>query len=130
MTTTTDQRFMDQALHDVFVTAIEGGVNYWAQVDMYRWAKPDRTEDLEGFMAVLIDTECGDGSCERQTVNREVVARGWALAAGEAGSRLGWSIAQPPAELHDEEAYDDLDLDAGDADMIVQFGLFGEVVYG
>lgn len=35
MTTITNER--DKAYFDIFVTGIEGGINYWASVTEYRW---------------------------------------------------------------------------------------------
>ena len=49
-------------LHSVFVTAMEGGVNYWADLVEYRWSHgaPDYKADLDGFRAVIADQDTGE----------------------------------------------------------------------
>ena len=111
-------------LHGIFTTAMEGGVNYWASVDGYRWSTGDgETDDLDGFTADLYDQE---DDLREYVVNGRVIARGYRLATGpDAG--FYWSTERPPLVVTDET---DWDYDAGDADAIVQLGLFGEVRYG
>lgn len=116
MTTERDEMFLD-----IFTTALEGGINYWAECDEYHWIK-GADEDYEGFYAVIYDFE--DDS-KRYAVNRSVISKGYALAAGEKGKSYRWSTSRPPLIPNI-----DWDYDAGDADAIVQLGLFGEVVYG
>jgi hypothetical protein len=61
--------------HYMFTTALEGGINSWADVTEYQWSKPDesavvqiqsggewkdtkvRTEDLDGFYAIIESSE-------------------------------------------------------------------------
>jgi hypothetical protein len=50
-----------QFLFNVFVTALEGGIGYWACASEYHWRRPDAgenthtldAEDLDGFYAVV-----------------------------------------------------------------------------
>jgi hypothetical protein len=56
-----------------------------------------------------------------------VINRGYTLASTTWRDRLSWSMSKPPFAIFDET---DWDFDAFDADMIVQLGLFGDVLYG
>jgi len=122
----------DQLLFDTFVTALEGGINYWASCDQYHiWVdtrtNPDvapHTEDTRGFYAVIIDVE-DDGTI--YTVNRATMARGLRLAATEWRDKISWSDDKPPLVV---TADTDWVPDAGDADAILQLGIFGDVIYG
>lgn len=136
-----NQQAWDQLLFDIFVTALEGGIDYWAEVTSYRWSNGDHgpvdeVQDLYGFYADIseaVDWLAGDpvaGGPRDYHVNRAVIARGYALASGrEKGRGIAWSTEQPPFIVTADNV-DDIDLDAGDCDVIVQLGLFGDVVYG
>src|SRR6478736_183138 len=101
----------DQLMLDLFTTAIEGGVNYWASVSGYHWEK-DGQDDLMGFWADLHDEE-NDGAGYH--VNRRIIVRGYREAtSAKWRGRLGWSSEKPPF-IVDEDGWD---FDAGDADMI------------
>ena len=117
----------DQLYADIFTTACEGGINYWAGIDAYCWRMPDGTEDLMDFCAEI---ECSDRPDEHgqhlYLIDRSVIDRGYKKACVEF-SHYGWSTTPPPVRV-DEDT--DWDYDAGDADMIVQIGLFGDVVFG
>lgn len=129
MSTTPTPR--DELLHVLFTTALEGGIGYWSVCERYHWSNDDegRTghmdEDWFGFYAIITETE---GNLLRARIDRSVMARGYSLATStDWRSRLCWSSEPPPPVV---TPYTDWDFDAGDADMIVQLGLFGDVVYG
>lgn len=107
---------------DVFVTAIEGGINYWAEVITYR-----HLEGEEGWQAVVIDRESDENLPHR--IDQEVITRGIERAVGNV---VNGYHATAVNNLHRSllGLTDDADYDADTADMIVQFGLFGEVIYG
>lgn len=76
-------------LHTVFVTALEGGINYWAAVDKYRiWKAGSDFDgsgglaDIEGFHAVIVSTEDewgvfeGDADRTALRIDGEVIRRG------------------------------------------------------
>ena len=124
----------------IVCTAVEGGVNYWAAVEHYRWRhfNADGTDtDPEGRImfsedthAILRDTEDEDG--EPLRLDGPAIVRGLAkLASGSVrccppsaeGSWIG-ALGRLLA------GSDELDLDAGDADCIAQAALLGEIVYG
>ena len=122
----------DQLLFDLFVTALEGGIGYWSHCSHYHHTALDAeghatVDDLEGFYALVFEDD-GDETPEHR-VDRSAVAKGYRLAtSAEWRNRIAWSSGEkPPLVVTDDT---DWDFDAGDADVIVQLGLFGEVVYG
>lgn len=119
----------DTFLHDLFVTALEGGIGYWSTCSRYRWAKPDGdpqnpVSDLVGFHAVIEETEDDDKPEHR--IDRDLIIKGLAGlkdALGEDSERYQRIKAA-------EKARDCGQLDAEDADVVVQVGLFNDIVYG
>ena len=134
----------------LFTTALEGGIGYWSQALSYHWCNDGGTEDYEGFNALVVDTEeheclstrrddagvlhayCHEEGCDGKDVglliNRDVIAKGYRLATSPAWrNALAWSSDKPPLVITEDT---DWDYDAGDADMIVQLGLFDKVVFG
>lgn len=118
----------DALLHVIFTTALEGGIQYWATVHEYKWSQgdPAMDEDCYGFRAVISEDE-EEG--KTHTINRDVMLKGYELALDPAAANTVWSVSEPPAK-DDLDAIEDYDFDAGDADSILQLGLFGKVVYG
>ena len=112
---TMDQR--TQFYWDVFVTACEGGVNYWASVWDYSPATGTAT---------LVDGDTGD----KHNLSLATIRRGFrrvvdpSLRTFKIGNNVTSMIAGAYATL------DAGDIDADLADTIVQVGLFNEIVYG
>ena len=104
-------------VQDIFTTAIEGGVNYWADIESYQWNDDKPAE----FKAVLlaIASRWG-GTPVKYHVDLAVMMKGLTRYAETYGVARLASLLDP----------DFGDYDAIDADMIVQFGIFGKVVYG
>lgn len=114
----------------LLTTAIEGGVNYWAQVVEYKW-------DCDEPYAVLVDCEeAEEDEPERLLVDLDVIARGInKIASGEVGFyNMGYEGDSNTRMLvlNRTNGTDDRlgDYDALDADAVVQAGLFGEIVFG
>ena len=125
-TNTQDTDMPDRAylLFSTFITALEGGIGYWSRCETYRWRKPGTDdEDREGFEATVYV----EGEGEAQRIDAGVLARGFELLQDEA-TRVSPTIRE--AGLRAWFAPDHADLDAQDADVIVQLGLLGEIVYG
>ena len=120
MTQVTDR---EEAYEDILVTAVEGGINYWFSVA--RW---------NGSKAVGYDMDADEDKPAKHTITVATVRKGLNLLA----KGKGWHPTKPAPQWWKDkwrEAYEgcatcDWDYDAGDADAIVQVGLFGEVVYG
>lgn len=141
-------------LHGLFTTALEGGIGYWSACSKYRWAtdQDGRTEDINNFIAVIEPTEDNtwgiwDDNRDTQSlrIDLDVMARGARLMhwyvqgiVDDKGQQVPLDQIRPfpPKHYHWQyvESYVTLgqqgDYDAGTADMVVQFGLFGQVVYG
>lgn len=133
-----------QAYFSVFVTAIEGGINYWAAVNEYHWEraatitvdqdgkrvpKKVKHDDIFGFYAVIVDLE--DDPEQEMRIDKALIARGVSKAYEKVkdGTMANKYHRQAIKDLLYGE-WDDLDFDAETADYIVQCGLFGEAVYG
>lgn len=118
---------------NVFTAAIEGGINYWAAVSAYHWTNDPEgdalnAQDHAGFFAVISDQE--DDEEPEHLVNRSVIARGMRLIA-EGETQLNETLRAEIARAYRKpENDDDYDIDAEQADCILQVGLFNEIVYG
>jgi hypothetical protein len=115
----------DQALADVFTTALEGGIGYWSQCSRYAWSVDGTLEgQARDFVAVITETEDEDQPVH--IIDRTVIARG-IRKAYEHGN---WADYHATAlRMLNFGRYDEADYDSDTADLIVQFGLFGEQVY-
>jgi hypothetical protein len=120
-----------QFLTDTLTTAIEGGINYWAGVLSYHWWSPDleggtaeHEEGVANAHATICDNEL-DGEVLQVTL--DTMAHGWTLFAQQYASVPGdWAEAIKANRTNSEDG----DFDAQVADMVLQLGLFGEVIYG
>lgn len=144
-------------LHCVFTTALEGGIGYWSVCDEYHWSKPglinggsggDLVDDLDGFYATIeSNDEDGWGITKKEPVtilgttfdsweydnqlriDIDVIERGSNMLvekvlSGEFTNDYLLQFVQ--AWISDG---DNGDYDCSGADLVVQLGLFGEVVY-
>lgn len=118
----------DEYLLDIFTTALEGGIGYWSLCTKYHWSN-DGEPDHEGFYAKIIENndDANPDGGDPHTIDRDTIAYGLELGATTWRDRLSWSTGPPPFIIGRDT---DWDFDAGDADMIVQLGLFEDVVYG
>ena len=124
----------EQYAKDVFETAIEGGINYWA--DIYEVSN----DEGRGWYAKLTvsDDYYDDGAGS--------VLDWWTIMSGtqrlviqpegsgvnyEAGSLISQVVAvlKEAAETDDYEKFLNM-YDVEWTDIIVQYGLFGELVFG
>jgi hypothetical protein len=115
---------IDRLFHDIFVTALEGGISYWASVRSYHWStwsKDGTHDDLENFSADIAEYE----DETKHTINRHTILAGiqHILTSTAKDDKLRERLV---ANLLDPER---ADFDADDADVIVQAGLFSEIVY-
>ena len=102
--------FDEERLSEIFVTACEGGINYWAQVDEYDWTAP-------GTCVLSYENEQGEPDKRYITSGLVLVAKGLQRAA-ERG------LTDTVDRVHSG------DYDAADADAIIQLALFDDVIYG
>ena len=116
MTTITER---DETAKDIFTTAIEGGVNYWLGVDQYKWVDLDLDYFATGTLV------------EENTpvrIDRNVIRKGIRVAYEKRSEIGNLYVRRAICDLQWGN-YDDLDYDADVADIVVQMGLFGEIVY-
>lgn len=120
----------ERYLNMIFTTALEGGIGYWSACSLYKWHVGDgRTEAID-FIAVVQDVE--DDEAPEYVIDKHVIRRGMQrlykhmIDLGDDASRYHKQACADFARGN----WDDLDFDSDTADMCVQFGLFGELVYG
>lgn len=132
----------EEDIKDILTTAIEGGIGYWSILDnsTAEWkaagaAWRERRGDGEkpcfcdtafellskGESIRFIDAETEDeydpGEDEVWYLDMEGLLKGCQMWENRTGKNLA-------------KAIEDCDYDAEDADEIIQYGLFGEVVFG
>lgn len=117
-------------LEDTFITAVEGGINYWFIVAQYfvdaHIAVGYEEEQSEKF------TDCS--ICLDRDVIHDGILKLIKLAETGYGdippeSDVG-RLATALRSHYETHGYRYLDLDAGDADIIVQYALYDDLVYG
>lgn len=113
----------DELLAGVIITALEGGIGYWSSCSEYEWENRPPSE----VYAVVHDSEDKD---KEFRITIETIREGLRkIVHDEVKYNLGEDeyMQNLAVGILTEEDYD---YDAGDADNIVQAGLFGELVYG
>ena len=115
----------DEECGDLAVTAAEGGTGYWCRIDSYEWARwqdaagETRKSLPAGFVFYTVREDPEDNGTYKGKpiyITPPLLRRGYRLFV-EQGRRI---------EEPDGPSY----ADAGEADVIMQLGCFGEVVYG
>lgn len=124
-------------LSDVIITALEGGIGYWSAASEYRHGSVfedyEEREDLRTpAYAVIHEMDEDEGGYKEKGLRVDNTAMAKAFKR----------IMDPKQEIpHCDRdwrkrlvaaywAKDAGDLDAGDADAVVQIAVLGEVVYG
>jgi hypothetical protein len=111
----------EESLADILIVAIEGGVNYWATVHDYRHEGGD-------VRAVISDSE---DRADRFEVTPETIREGLRrLVSGECKIHIPEFDGPIRSMAQGILVNPDYDYDAGDADNIVQSGLFNEIRFG
>ena len=111
----------EQDIDDIMSTALEGGITYWccaAKVVGDYLGRYASEQISRGGTLELFDAESDD----KWTLTRDMLLRGikqWAEFGGD-----------PCLAILGNGTLDTGEIDAEVADMIVQYALFGEVVYG
>lgn len=127
----------DKLLYYIFVTAIEGGINYWCDINSYKHSDESGNDKLYDFEAVVCEVEpiVAANGAAKYCINRDTIEKGYLLATeSDLLETLHWSVELPPSRKMFSKELVDLDylwdFDAGDADIIVQLALFNEVILG
>jgi len=118
---TTKKKVEDQFLHDIGCIALEGGIGYWSQIEGLKW-------EGKKFGTLHILTDWGEIDPDEDTHELTLELIGKGLKA----------ILESDEIVHPDYQKDILKavhegnagyIDAGLADVIVQAGCFGEIVY-
>lgn len=116
----------EEFLADILTTAVEGGINSWAEVTEYKWEGLAHRD----YFAVIVDAEDDDFPPTKITIH--TIAKGIDVIKGldyqpnyfgDGGSY--WRTFLEAYRTNGEDG----DYDAIVADWIVQAGIFGEIVY-
>jgi hypothetical protein len=100
----------DDCLRNILITAVEGGSNYWAEFKGVSYKKMTaKVRDVEG------------GKKTFKLITRESLANGIKAALASKNPNL--------ARIAGEAIGGDI-LDVDQADVILQFAVFGECIYG
>lgn len=107
----------DEDIDDIVSTAFEGGITYWcrkAEVVGEYLGEYASDQISRGGKIILYDAESND----KWELNKDNFLKG-----------LQKFLNKRPSVLTDGEI-DTCNIDAEDADMIIQYALFGELVFG
>lgn len=116
------KREIDSFYDDVLTTAVEGGINYWAQARNYRWSDdgPTTVDVRDGGFE---DDEPGEWvALDRKAMSAAITA------IREGKGSMADSYRSRILQAHRER--DAGELDAFDADIVVQMAVLGDVIYG
>lgn len=109
---------MRQLASDVIITAVEGGIGYWAYVRDYKW-------DLDDAGATRVDVrEMDNRDSDWEVVTVERMAETLEALKPSDSRRLFLAWA------HAKCGEDEFDYDADDADVAMQICVLKEVIYG
>lgn len=127
-------------LADIIVTAVEGGINYWASVTDYRWYDPSldggnaEPAPNGGGNAVVTVYDMEDDEDEGVTVDLNSMAHAVNQISTRddikylsSGVRKIVQSASRQNSIAPDEGYD---IDAHVADQVLQVAAYGEVVFG
>lgn len=109
-----------EALSHILSDSIEGSIDYWAGIESIE--KEDTPDDILGWRyksAVIVDFEDG----KKYTIDLGTVRKGINMLCKREGNR--WDALR---KYNKTNGYDG-DYDAFDCDAIIQYALFGELVY-
>lgn len=110
----------EQFIQDILVTAIDDGIEYWANYQSIN--RIDKPEDILGWWyesAHILD-EDGDS----YVIDKNTIIKGINMIVKRNAERDKALILANRTNGYEG------DFDALDADKIVQFGLFGSLIYG
>lgn len=116
----------DAEARDIAITAAEGGVNYWARIidyDPIPWMD-DSTFDPSFPFFTLVEDEEPDNPV---SITPAMVRLGFERTLAAPRDNGGWA-AQNVAFMSEEDRVGEIDSVA--ADIIIQYAVLGDLVYG
>ena len=122
----------DEDVIDLMVTALEGGIGYWACLDNTSqafWDAPEDESIAETAATILLS---GEGITLLDTEDHSV---SWVLTLDDLLKGVKMLMTDDLGKYCSESIYGYLTIDMGmvdadAADSIVQYALFDEIVYG
>lgn len=118
-------RLTQQDVDDIMVSALEGGINYWCRrvVVQGKYLGEYASDQISrgGKLKIHVDEPFDEANTEWYELDMEKFAQGFRLWLENGGDRYG---AVSNGEV------DTCEIDGEMADLIIQYALFGEVVYG
>jgi hypothetical protein len=114
----------EEFLQDVITTALEGGIGYWAVAKIGK-----RGPDLEYIWTAIMEEECSSDKDNLgwQCLDADMILRGIdVVLAGKAEVNKNYLRTLEKAVVNSDAC----DVDAELADIVVQAGFFGRVIYG
>lgn len=110
--------YTDEELSDILCTAVEGGIGYWSRVSAVNGGERYISVDLEPNEDTDLDFGTTTINLKRlqQAIDHIVAARETVNLRSDIVKSI---VSGDPG-----------DIDADGADAIVQFAMFGELVYG
>jgi hypothetical protein len=123
---------------NIAITAAEGGIGYWSVItngyEPSRWlASPDGepSNDLPDdfvFYTIAEDAEAAGGEpAETWDITPALIKRGFALAMSPGSDVAPWAF-RDQIDLNDPDSISYMDADA--ADVVIQMGCHGRIIYG
>lgn len=110
---------------DIAITAAEGGIGYWCQIEKYdyrRWAPDGGDFDVaDDFVFYTLLPDDATQTWARIDVTAALIKRGIDLYLNGSSNTAARGIA---------EISDLSEVDSNEADLIVQLGAFSKEVYG
>ena len=126
---------------DIAVTAAEGSIGYWAQIEKYEWKRwlADVEDDSKGNahvaddfvfyrIAPLSPTETEYDWDAAQDVTPAWIRTGFERGLAAPKDKGGWGVQGLVADVAREDWTGEIDSDI--ADLIFQFAFYGEVTWG
>ena len=130
---------------EIAITAAEGGIGYWSQIQPdpgYKYTRwmPDNPDGSLGDaievpddfvfyrIAPLNDDEDGYDEDKTIEVTPALIKRGFEVGYNAPRDKGGWMVQALVAGTSREDWTSEIDSEG--ADMLIQFGAFGELVWG
>ena len=118
-------RLTQQDVDDIMVSALEGGICYWSDcvevVDRYLSEYASGQISRGGKLKIHVDEPFDEANTEWYELDMEKFAQGFRLWLENGGDRYG---AVSNGEV------DTCEIDGEMADLIIQYALFGDLVFG
>lgn len=122
---------------DIAITAAEGGIGYWSQIQKYdyrRWAPDgldivqDNVEVPDDFVFYTIEYKSPTSVLMLEIdITPMLLKRGFVSMSRAPLDKGGWPVPKLLGIAREDWTSE---IDSDIADLIVQFGVFGEVVFG